>query len=76
MQPNGRYKEGIMEFKVNIPDSLVPEIKEVVKKAEFASLKEMFIAYLRHEIKGYRGSKAVEGIREAAEATVETLDIR
>lgn len=57
---------------ITIPNSLITELNTIAVGAGFANAKTMTIAYLRAQIRGYRSSKAIEGLREAAEKAADT----
>lgn len=52
----------------NVPDVLAAELNLIAVAAGFANAKLMTIAYLRATIRARRGSLAITGLREAAEA--------
>ena len=51
-----------------IPDPIAQEINLIAQDAGFPNAKTMTIAYWRATIKASRGNKAMEGVREVAEA--------
>mgnify|MGYP001565043554 CR=1 FL=1 len=61
----------------NIRDALATELNQISVAAGFPNAKAMVVEYLKAEIRAYRGSKALIGIREAAEAQaiIETKSI-
>ncbi len=52
---------------LTVPDAIVDELNTIAQENGFPNAKDMLITYVRAEIRGYRGNKALGGIREAAE---------
>ena len=51
-----------------IPASLVTELNAIAVAAGFPGARAMVLAYLKAEVRAWRGNNAQKGIREAAEA--------
>ena len=55
-----------------IPTPIATELNDIAVQAGFPNAKAMVLAYLKYTIKTNRGSKALQGIREVAEAQADT----
>ena len=52
---------------VTVPNAIATELNTIAQENGFPNAKDMLIAYVRAEIRAYRGNKALGGVREAAE---------
>ena len=55
-------------FSFTVPDTLALELAQIAKSAGFPNFRTMVIAYLTSTIRASRGTKALAGVRESAEA--------
>ena len=61
-----------MKVTFDIPDVIVPELNQIAKDNGFVNAKAMTIEYWKATVKASRSSKALAGIKEAAEAKADT----
>ena len=52
---------------LTVPDAVAAELNTIAQENGFPDTKVMLIAYVRAEIRTYRGNKALGDIREVAE---------